>query len=207
MTQASLHKKVSGIILAAGTASRMGRTKQLLPYQGKPMLAHVLENVKQSRLHEVIVVLGHDADTIRQQVSLKGVIQADNPDHAKGQSTSVVKGISKVSTDSDGAMFLLADQPLITPEIINRILSGFETTDKPIVIPVYENIRGNPVIISRSLFPELTSLSGDTGARVLFEKFQSDILKINIQDSGILLDIDTQKDYESLLKKNNADDF
>jgi molybdenum cofactor cytidylyltransferase len=194
-------KKISGIILAAGSSTRMGRTKQLLPFKNTTLLGQVMENARAAALHEIIVVLGHDADTISKTLDFSGITVIRNPDYLNGQSTSLVKGIEKVSRASDAAMFLLADQPLVTPGLINRLLEAFNTRPAPIVIPCYQGQRGNPVIIARRLFHQLSALSADTGARALFDRFKDHLLKVSVPDDSILVDVDTPDAYETLLSR------
>ena len=118
-----------------------------------------------------------------------------------GQSTSLVKGLEHVPPDCDGAMFLLGDQPLVKPDIINTLIRAFETSKALIVLPCFHGRRGNPVIISRSLFHRLTSLSADTGARVLFDEFKTAILKVPVEDDSVLVDVDTLADYHHLISR------
>jgi len=193
------NKKVSGIILAAGSASRMGKTKQLLPFKGRPILEHVISNARLSNLYEIIVVLGQSAKKIQHDIDLTSTKTIINNEYIKGQSTSLIKGLEKISPLCDAAMFLLADQPLITPVTINTIIKAFENSNLSITIPYYNDIRGNPVIIAKSLFQNLKSLSGDTGPRILFNNFKDSILKVPVQDKAILIDVDTQNDYKKLI--------
>ena len=198
---AAQEKKIAGIILAAGSGVRMDKTKQLLPFKNKPLLSHVIENARQSNLYETIVVLGHCADEIKKTVDFSGTKTIINSEYLKGQSTSLMKGFENISPVCDAAMFLLGDQPLINPSTLNTIIQAFNTSKSPITIPYYNNIRGNPVIIARSLFHELKLLSGDTGPRILFKKFQKFILKVPIADNVILIDVDTKADYKKLISK------
>lgn len=191
-------KNVTGIILAAGTASRMGKTKQLLPFKGKTLLGRVIQNAGESVLNDIIVVLGHDADEIMRTIDFSGTTIVLNPSYAAGQSTSLIKGLETVSLDCDAAMFLLGDQPLITAPVINRLIHAFNTANAPIVVPYCRGIRGNPVIIARPLFHRLTSLTADIGARVLFDEFHASILRVAVSDEAVLIDVDTMEDYDRL---------
>jgi len=101
----------------------------------------------------------------------------------------------------DAAMFLLGDQPLVSKSIINTIIKAFKKSNSPVTIPYYNENRGNPVIIARSLFHELKLLSGDTGPRILFKKLQKSILKVQVSDNAILIDVDTKADYDKLISK------
>jgi len=201
----ALNKKVAGVILAAGSASRMGKTKQLLPYKDKIILDHVIANSQKSELSEFVLVLGYCADEIMQNIDLSDCYSdieiVINKDYQNGQSSSLKKGLEKVSDNCDGAMFLLGDQPLVTDAIINKLLYAFETSDASFVIPYCNGKRGNPVIAARSMFPRLNSLSADNGARVLFKEFENEIIKVPVDDNAILEDIDTKDDYEKLILK------
>ncbi|MCP3876025.1 MAG: molybdenum cofactor cytidylyltransferase [Desulfobacteraceae bacterium] len=199
----SLPKKITGIILAAGSSSRMGKTKQLMPFKGDTLLGHVIQNAKASSLNEIIVVIGHHADKINKTIDLSGTKVVRNHNYSKGQSTSLLKGIENASTACDAAMFLLADQPLVTPEIIDTLIDAFERSNALITIPYCKGKRGNPVIINKSLFPRLKILSADTGARVLFDEFRASILKVPIHDSAILTDVDTMDDYKKLVSNKS----
>jgi molybdenum cofactor cytidylyltransferase len=198
----TLIKKTAGIILAAGSGSRMGKTKQLLTFDGTTLLGRVMKTAGESNLDEIIVVLGHDAGNIMKTINFSGIKTIINIDYAKGQSTSLIKGLKAVSPSSAGAMFLLSDQPLITAAIINHMITAFQATDAPIIIPFCKGRRGNPVIISRALFPKLSSLSSDTGARVIFDEYKNSIEKVDIENDAILFDVDTPMDYENLLARS-----
>lgn len=194
-------KKIAGVILAAGSGSRMGKTKQLMPFGKTSLLGQVLQNAGQSALNAIIVVLGHDADKIQDTIELSSTTIVVNPAYAKGQSTSLIAGLEHVPPACDAAMFLLADQPLIRPDIINTLIHASQTSNAPIIIPFFHGKRGNPVIIARSLFHRLKTVSADTGARVLFNEFKTSILKVPLQDDAILVDVDTMDDYEKLMFK------
>ena len=194
-------KKIAGILLAAGTASRLGRTKQLLPFRGSTLLGRAMENAAASDLYELIVVLGHEADRIMQSLDFSGMKTVINKAYSKGQSTSLIKGLGAVSPSCAGALFLLADQPLVTPDMINRLIRAFQDSGAPLVIPFYRGSRGNPVLVARPLFPRLLSLSADTGARALFDEYQASILKVEFETDAVLVDVDTAQDYKALLSR------
>ncbi|MCX5891232.1 MAG: molybdenum cofactor cytidylyltransferase [Deltaproteobacteria bacterium] len=190
--------KVAGIILAAGAASRMNRIKQLLPFQGKTLLGHVIEKAVRSSLSEVIVVLGRYADIIQRVMDVESFPKTRvviNQNWDKGQSTSLQAGLAAVSANCEGAMCILGDQPLIDVRVIDTLISEYHRTKAPLVIPTCRGRRGNPVVIHRSLFPQLKSLTGDVGARAFFEEYAEQIVEIEVTNYGIHLDIDTWQDY------------
>jgi molybdenum cofactor cytidylyltransferase len=190
--------KISGVILAAGSSSRIGQIKQLLPFRETTLLGQVIENAVGSLLDEVVVVLGHGADQIQKVVRLDQVTVAVNEEHELGQSTSLRAGLAAAAADTDGVMFILGDQPLVRPVVMNALIDVYCGTRAPIVLPACRGKRGNPVIIDRALFPRIKSLAGDVGARVLFEEFADAIVEIEIGDDSIHLDLDTWEDYEEL---------
>lgn len=192
---------VTGIILAAGKASRMGKTKQLLPFRDRTILECVVESALASSLERVIVVLGHQAEVLESLLKGREVTTVINSLYDKGQSTSLKAGLMEVSEDTDAVLFLLGDQPLVTPQTINDILSAYQASPgSPIVCPVYQGKRGNPVLFSRETFPRLRTLSEDRGARPLFEEYAGRILPVPAVDPSIHFDIDTEEDYRRLLE-------
>ena len=193
--------RVAGIVLAAGEGRRMGRTKQLLPFRGQTILECVLDSALASSLQRVIVVLGHQTDALESLLKGRAVTLVFNPHYGSGQSSSLKAGLRAVTEESEAVLFLLGDQPLVTPETINRILSAYESSPaSPIVLPVFEGQRGNPVLFSRETFPRLETLNEDCGARPLFEEYAGHILPVAVADPSIHFDIDTEEDYRCLLE-------
>lgn len=194
-------KPIAGVILAAGMATRMGHVKQLLEFRGKPLLAKVFENARAAGcLSPLIVVLGHQASEIRQQIDFSGGCVVVAEDYALGQSASLKAGLSMVPTDCIGVLFLLGDQPLITAGVITKVMAAFCRSGADIVIPTYGGKRGNPVLIGRKLFSHLSSLTGDAGARTLFQAYPERITEVEVGDEGDCFDVDTWEDYRTLCR-------
>lgn len=199
------HTNIEGIILAAGKSSRMGKIKQLLPYNGNTILGQVVNNCLRSSLKKIIIVLGYKADQIQQNFNLDGVTVIINKDYFKGLSSSIRAGLSNISQNCDGVLFILGDQPLVDEIVIDMLIKGFYESRAPIVVPVYKGKRGNPVLIGRSLFHELKkNLKDDMGARILIDKFRNQVKKINMTNAGINIDVDTLDDYRKLLSLLNS---
>ena len=191
---------IAGVILAAGEASRMGRVKQLLPFRGKTVLQWVIDNAVASSLQRVVLVLGHRADLIEPLIAGEKVTVIKNGDYTTGQSSSVKAGMKALPAGTDAVLFLLGDQPLVAPETINRILDAYRTSRSPIVLPVFNGKRGNPVLFSRETFPRLYALAGDSGARPFFEEYAGRIQQVQVNDPYIHFDVDTEEDYQRLLE-------
>lgn len=194
--------KVAGIILAAGLSSRMGSAKLALPFQGRPILHHVVRAAVASDLDPVIVVLGHNHEQLVKHMPRSGAEIEINSRYREGMSTSLKAGLTRLGDRALGALFLLGDQPLVKIATLNRIVRGFcETKDKThplIVAPRFNHRRGNPVLFHRDLFPELRSLTGDTGGREIIWAFSDRVCLVDVADPGISLDVDTPSDYEAL---------
>ncbi len=199
---------IAGIILAAGTSSRMGRVKQLLPLGGKTLLGHVVETALGSSLAQVIVVLGNAAEIICRRVDLTSVSVVINKDYRRGQSTSLQAGLGEVQKHIQGAMFILGDQPLVDISVVETLIRTFHQGRPFFVVPTYRGRRGNPVIVNRLMFSRLMALRGDQGARGLFEHYQHGIKRVEVQHQGVLWDIDTWEDYHevrTMLDKTGKD--
>lgn len=195
---------ITGIILAAGKSSRMGQPKQLLPFRGNTILGCTVENARKSNLRQVIVVLGHAAERVRRAVDLTGVDVIVNHNYHQGQSTSLRAGLEAVAPDSHGAMFLLGDQPLVEATVINQLIESYRSSPAAIIIPTYFGQRGNPVLIARELFPLLEMLTGDQGARVLFDRYATHIREVEVPSRGIITDVDNWQDYLKLHSKGDG---
>ncbi|MGH2560093.1 MAG: nucleotidyltransferase family protein [Thermomicrobiales bacterium] len=190
---------ISGVILAAGGSSRLGHPKQLLDLGGQPLLAHILQNATASDLDEVLLVLGHEAARIANDVGEWGQRVVINPDYAKGQSTSVRRGLSSVNPTTEAVIFLLGDQPHVGPDIINALIREFRASGGRIVQSTYGGTRGNPVLIARELFPELARIRGDRGARDLLLTHRDEIVTVQVSDGPPPRDVDSEEDYQQLL--------
>jgi molybdenum cofactor cytidylyltransferase len=183
----------------------MGRCKLLLPYNKGTLLEAVLAAAYQTSLTPIIIVLGHNGDKIRNVINLEGFTVVNNPNFRQGQSTSLNAGIEHAPAACQGAMFLLGDQPRITPEVIQTLIHSFNPEQDSLVIPTSRGRRGNPVIIHRRLFSEIRDLRGDTGARLLFQRFKEQIRWVELDDDGLFLDVDTPADYRILLQSNGEE--
>lgn len=189
---------VSAIVLAAGMSRRMGTPKQLLRLSGKTILQHTLENVRASNVAEIVLVLGHEAESVEKETSTDGIKLVRNPEYQQGMGTSLRTGLAALNADAKAALIVLADQPFVGPETLNQLVACHQKLNPQIVIPTYNGFRGNPVLLDRSVFAELQGLSGDVGCRAIFGNHTENIHKLAVNDIGILLDIDSQEEYQKL---------
>jgi molybdenum cofactor cytidylyltransferase len=188
--------KVAGVILAAGESRRLGRPKQLLPVGEKTMVEHIMEVALSSPFQEVVVVLGHQAEKIRPL--LRGVKVVVNEEWPQGLSSSLCAGLGTLSPQFEACLFFLADQPKVTPQLVESLITRHRCTLAPIVAPRFRGQRGNPVLFARPLFPELLTLQGEEGGRSLIEKHSHLVEWVEVDSEEYFLDIDTLEDLRHL---------
>jgi len=193
-------KKVTTILLAAGQAKRMGQLKQLLPLQSSTIMGVTLANIMASNTDEIIVVTGAMARNTGAIARKLGIKTVYNPRYCQGMSTSMAKGLEKVNPDSELIMIALADQPLIKPATYNMLMNHANKSEKGITIPFYRGKKGNPIVFHRRYLKELAGSTGDIGGRQLLKRNPEDILKLEVDDRGVIANINTAADYENLLQ-------
>lgn len=169
---------IACVVLAAGTSSRMGENKLLAMYRGEPLVRHA---VRATTGRPTIVVTGRDAADVEQALVGFDVSLVHNPDFATGMASSLKAGIARA--DADGAFVLLGDMPRITASHLLQLEAAFADN---IVVPTHQGQRGNPVLWSKSYFPQILALTGDVGARSLIRA------PITVElDDAVLFDVDT----------------
>ncbi len=197
-------KQVAAIVLAAGGSRRFGSPKQLAPWQGKTFIEQIVDTALASQASPVIVVLGAKAERCRQQLGTRPIQIVVNDCWAKGQSTSMKAGLSILSETVDAALFLLVDQPLITSDIINTLIEGYQRSQSPLVWPEFEGRRGNPVLFDRALFPEMQQVEGDIGARPVLMRWRDQAERVSVDDMGILQDFDRPQELSKVAKRQGG---
>jgi len=171
----------------------MGRPKYLLRLGDRTLLGRVIEAFRRSNVGEVLVVIGPDSGMGRRVIG--GARFVLNPDSSGGLSSSIRAGLSALRADSEAAIFGLADKPFITVRTINSLIKNYHESGRGIVIPVYRGRRGNPVLFGREFFGELSNLSGDVGGKSVIKSHKERVLEVDVDDEGILFDINTPEDY------------
>jgi molybdenum cofactor cytidylyltransferase len=196
----AVYQPVAGIILAAGSARRMGRPKQVLDWDGEALVRRAARAAQEAGLEPVIVITGafhtEVADALR---GLKFRV-VNNLDWESGQSTSVRAGVNALPPRTGAAVFLLADQPFVNSKLIRGLTVRHAQTLAPIVAPAVKGQRANPVLFDRRTFTDLMALTGDSGGRQVMGKWGVEL--VGWEDARILLDIDDDEDYQEALKQN-----
>ncbi len=197
---ARLAPRIAAVVLASGRSTRMGDANKLLEdYCGEPLVRHVSKAALASFAAETIVVTGHQETDVRAALADLNVRFVSNPDFAAGLSTSLAAGITAASDGADGAVILLGDMPLITANLIDQLIAAFAPYDgRSICVPYHNGSRGNPVLWSSDLFPDLRRISGDTGARHLIATHADAVVEVDVGTDAIFNDIDTPEALAAL---------
>lgn len=190
---------ISSIVLAAGRAENMGEQKLLLPLRGKPLLQWILESALASDLHEIVCVV-RDLSAVRRRISLadERLYWIINNAADRGQSTSVIGGLWAIHPKSDGALFLVGDQPMIQSKLIDSLVKRFKNSPALIVAPNFQGQARNPVLFRRDLFPELLHLTGDRCGQGLIKKYRKKTDLVEWNDDVSFKDLDVFEDYEKI---------
>ncbi|MCX5578388.1 molybdopterin-binding/glycosyltransferase family 2 protein [Kaistia terrae] len=184
--------KIAALVLAAGQGRRMGGPNKLLAeIDGRSLVRTVVDAAGASRAASVTVVTGHRRQEVEQALVGTGVRTVHNPDYAEGLSTSLRQGVARLGDDIDGVVVMLADMPMVTSAILDRLIEAFDpSADRLVVVPTHLGKRGNPVLWSRAFFAELCAIEGDTGARHLIGAHADAVVEVEIGPE-VALDLDT----------------
>lgn len=183
--------RVAAVVLAAGRSSRMGANKLLSDLGGEAMARRVVRGIA-GAVDQIVVVTGRDADAVRAAVGDMPATFAHNPDFADGLSTSLRRGLEAVPPDFDAALICLGDMPLVDATVAAKLIAAFNPAEhRSICVPVHGGARGNPVLWGRQHFDALLQLSGDSGARRLFDALSDELVEVAMPDAAVLTDIDT----------------
>lgn len=188
------------IILAAGSSSRMGSQKLLLPYGENTIIETVVDHVLNSEVSQVVVVLGADHEKVRQTLGQRPVKFCHNKDHDQGMLSSVICGLRALPEDAGTALIYLGDQPGIPPAVTNAVIEAYNEELFGIVIPVHNYRRGHPLLVDLKYHREIENLDLEEGLRALRHHFPQDVLEVEVDEPGILVDIDTREDYNNATK-------
>lgn len=214
------HEQIAGIVLAAGEASRYGKPKQLLDFDGEPFVRRIAKTALAAGLSPVVVVTGAYAEQVEATARDLPVQIARNEQWHMGQAASVRAGLAALSPlpgtppqaagereawgkKIGGAIFLLADQPQVTVHVLEALKSRHAEGLFPIVAPLAADRRANPVLFDRDTFPELLKLEGDVGGRAVIRQFPVEYVPWH--DESLLFDVDDEEDYRKLMMWGRAD--
>jgi molybdenum cofactor cytidylyltransferase len=196
---------ICAVVLAAGLSSRMGVQKLLLPFGGKKVISHIIDQLLASLIDEVHVVVGHNAEQISTELSGRAVSIVNNPDYKSGMLSSVRCGLKSLPEKCRAAMVVLGDQPSITTKLIDRMLKSFTATEKDILVPLYKGKRGHPILFSVKYRDEIMTHYDDVGLRGLMHEHSEEVLELEVPTASVLYDMDYPEDYRRELDLNDPD--
>ncbi len=197
-----MNEQIYGLVLAAGMARRMGSTKQLLPFGDRTVLQTVIDTLSGADLAGVVVVLGHDADAVRESLRGWPVLCCVNDAYREGMFSSVLCGLHHLPADADAVLIALGDQPQIELRVVQAVVRAYREGDRGIVIPISGGKRGHPVLINLSRYrDEILALAGDEGLKPVMRGHPQDTREVPVDDEGILRDLDTPEDYRAEIER------
>lgn len=189
--------KCGFVLLAAGGSTRMGTPKQLLAYRGRTLLRHAAEAALETGCRPVIVVLGAQADEMSGALEGLAVETVVNARWAEGMGTSIGAGVAAAEEQGvDGIVLGLADQPLVTADLLHRLVREFQRTGQPIVASAYAGTAGVPAFFARRFFASLKGLKAAEGCKGLILGHRDKAVLVECPEAEA--DIDTPEEYARL---------
>jgi molybdenum cofactor cytidylyltransferase len=179
----------------------MGQPKQLLEVGGRPMLEAVVAQATASRLDEVMVVLGANAEEIRSRVELGRARIFINSRHETGMASSLRAGLASLDGRTEVAVIILGDQPDIETGLLDRLLDLQEESGLPAAALSFAGLLHPPVVLRRELWPDVMSLEGDVGCRAVIRARPELVAALEVSGRKHPVDVDTPEDYERLVRR------
>jgi len=186
---------ISAILLVAGQSKRMnGENKLTKEIQGTPLIKHSVKNILASSIDELIVVLGHQKETIEKLINKNEKIKfVFNKDFESGIASSIKTGLNNLSEKTEAFFICLGDMPMVNPNIYNQLIKSINKRE--IIVPTYKGQQGNPVLFSKSMKEKIINISGDVGAKKILELNKDKILNLEINDQCVTKDFNTQDSF------------
>jgi molybdenum cofactor cytidylyltransferase len=196
---------LAAAILSAGESRRMGTPKALLPYRGSTFLQHLIEVTRHPRVGVLRILLGAGAEVIRDTLRLAEASVVINDEWEKGQLSSIQAAVrSLAAAGTEGMILCPVDHPLVSANLVARLIEEFDSSGKLVVLPTYKGRRGHPLIFRASLYDELLEASATVGARQVVWAHRDEVLEVPTDEEGIILNLN---DPETLRKALEGKSF
>lgn len=192
---------IAAVILAAGLSRRMGNLKQLLPWKNSTILGSTIDLYTKSAVDKTIVVVGYCAEKIIDALKDKPVEWVVNKEYESGMASSLRAGIKALKAEDLACLIGLGDTPLLRPETIASIVKTHQILEKKIIVPFYRGKKGHPILLSSIFYPELLEVKGDVGARTVVQAHQNEVYRLDVEDIGVIIDLDTPESYQAYYQK------
>jgi len=190
---------IHSVVLAAGLSSRMGSQKVVLPYGGSTVVGHIADELLAGAVDSVLVVVGHEAERVREALGDRRVTVVENPDYRAGMLSSVRCGLRALPDGCEAVLLALGDQPAVTSELVDEMIRSHAATGKGIVVPVCGGKRGHPLLFAIRYRDEVLWRFDDVGLRGLLRAHPGDVFELTTPNSAILSDLDRPEDYDRAL--------
>lgn len=190
---------IAGILLAAGTSSRMGSNKLLFELDGESVLRGAARRALAGGLSPLLVVLGHQEEKARRELDGLPCQVVVNPDYEKGITSSLKTGVAALPSDVQAAMVMLADMPFVTTEMIAGLIDRYRSTEAPLVISDYEGVNAPPMLYDRALFGELLTMTEEGCGRQVVKRHRHEA-EVLPWPASALADLDVPEDYERVIR-------
>ena len=192
---------IDGIVLAAGASARMGTPKPLLEIDGMTFLERAVHVLREAGCRYVVAVVNDD-DWIERLADVSGAAVIINDAENSEQVDSLRLGIANLPEGAAGVLVLPVDFPRVAAETVRMLINEFERSPAPVLNPAYDGVAGHPVLFARSVLTELMQPDLPDGARSVIEKHQRDARVIDVDDAGVVADVDTREDYNRIVKQS-----
>ena len=188
---------ISAILLTAGQSKRMnGENKLTKEIQGTPLIKHSVKNILASSIDELIIVLGHQKETIEKLINKNEKIKfVFNKDFESGIASSIKTGLNNLSEKTEAFFICLGDMPMVNPNIYNQLIKSINKRE--IIVPTYKGQQGNPVLFAKSMKEKIINISGDVGAKKILEQYDEKIFRLPIDNKTIISDFNTQDSFKN----------
>jgi molybdenum cofactor cytidylyltransferase len=198
--------KCAGLLLAAGKSTRMGSLKALLPWEGTTLLQYQLTQLKRSKVDQIVVVLGYQSDKLLPYVKESSVHLVWNQNYEEGKTESIRIGVQAVHNEADCLILTSVDQP-VTHNLLDAMITEFIQTNRNIIIPVYNERRGHPILLSTKLRDEILQINEETnGLKAILQKRNKEIRELIVEDHTVLFNFNNEKDYVEGIAKGGRND-
>lgn len=195
----SEERRVAGIVLAAGSSTRMGRNKLLLDVGGETLVRRAVRLAGEAGLDPVILVTGRARRAVEREVRDLDCMPIFNPDHETGIQTSVACGVAAVPAACGAAVVLLPDMPFVTARMVRTLVERYEETDAPLVVSRYGEVNAPPILYGRGLFGEISRMRAGCGREVVRRHHERAVLVDWPADR--LRDLDRPDEYEAVRRE------
>lgn len=190
--------RMAAIVLAAGTSSRMGASKPLLPLGSASVIEWVISSVSRAGVGDILIVTGHDPDEMASVLDRLRIRHVHNADYETSMFSSVQAGAKALGDDADAFFILPVDCPLVRPEVLKRLIRSYHEANSGILYPSCCGLRGHPPLISSRYRDALLLANSGDNLRSFLERHVDDAADVDVEDPTILMDMDTPEEYQRI---------